>query len=71
MPLWVMTSLGYSYFPIRHREKSATGPRDPHAHTDWLLGVKELKRWPNNWGLVTPNTKVYALQNDLLIENRQ
>jgi hypothetical protein len=29
---------------------SATGPRVPHGHTDRLVGVSELTRWPNSCG---------------------
>jgi len=29
---------------------SATQPRDPHLRAGQRVGVKELERWPNNWG---------------------
>lgn len=32
---------------------SATGPREPHGHTDRLVGVSELNRWPNRWGQIS------------------
>ena len=32
---------------------SATGPRNPHGHTDWLVGMSELIRWPNSWRQIT------------------
>ncbi|MDZ4733292.1 MAG: hypothetical protein SGJ16_06885, partial [Nitrospirota bacterium] len=31
---------------------SATRPRDSYLCTDQRVGVKELERWPNNWGQV-------------------
>jgi hypothetical protein len=30
---------------------SATRPRDSYLRTAQRVGVKELERWPNNWGL--------------------
>jgi hypothetical protein len=44
---------------------SATRPRDSYLRTDQLVGVKELERWPNNWGQV--NAKSLLRSETLLL----
>jgi hypothetical protein len=40
---------------------SATRPRDSDVRTAQRVGVKELERWPNNWGQVTGTSGYYKI----------
>ncbi|MDZ4734674.1 MAG: hypothetical protein SGJ16_13950, partial [Nitrospirota bacterium] len=50
---------------------SATRPRDSYLCTDQRVGVKELERWPNNWGQVSVFVAITVLLGRLLLGTGQ